>query len=54
VVSADYGRSYAGAFRHGQYQPVPQAAHFPHIEQPAVVLAAIGSFAGTVVKPEDD
>jgi pimeloyl-ACP methyl ester carboxylesterase len=54
VVSAEYGRSYAGAFPHGQYQAVPEAGHFPHIEQPAVVLAAIGEFAGTVVKPDGD
>jgi len=54
IVSADYGRAYAAAFRGGRYTAIAEAGHFPQIEQPAAVLAAIGDFAGTVVKTPGD
>jgi pimeloyl-ACP methyl ester carboxylesterase len=49
IVSAEYGRAYAAAFRHGRYTGIAEAGHFPQIEQPGAVLAAIVGFAGTVV-----
>jgi len=52
VLSAGYGRAYAEAFGNGQFQPIPEAGHFPHIEQPAAVLSAIGDFVENVVKPD--
>jgi pimeloyl-ACP methyl ester carboxylesterase len=52
VLSADYGRTYADAFGNGQFQPIPDAGHFPHIEQPAAVMSAIGDFVDNVVKPD--
>jgi pimeloyl-ACP methyl ester carboxylesterase len=52
VLSEDYGRSYAGAFANGQFQPIPEAGHFPHLEQPAAVMSAIGDFVDNVVKPD--
>ncbi|HEY3880458.1 MAG TPA: alpha/beta hydrolase [Trebonia sp.] len=51
IVSAEYGRAYARAFANGQYVPIAGAGHFPQIEQPAAVLAAIGDFAGRAVRP---
>jgi pimeloyl-ACP methyl ester carboxylesterase len=54
VLSADYGRAYAASFPAGHYQGVAEAGHFPHIEQPAAVLAAIGDFAGTMAGPSGD
>jgi pimeloyl-ACP methyl ester carboxylesterase len=51
IVSADYGRAYAAAFANGHFTAVPEAGHFPQIEQPAAVLGAIGDFVDTVVKP---
>jgi pimeloyl-ACP methyl ester carboxylesterase len=52
VLMPDYGQAYANAFPHGQFQPIPEAGHFPHIEQPKAVLAAIGDFVDNVVKPD--
>lgn len=52
VLSTDYGRAYAEAFGNGQFQPIPEAGHFPHIEQPAAVMSAIGDFVDNVVKPD--
>ena len=54
IVPPDYGRAYAAAFANGQFTPIPEAGHFPQIEQPAAVLAAIGEFVDTVVKPDGD
>jgi pimeloyl-ACP methyl ester carboxylesterase len=51
IVPADYGRAYAAAFANGHFQDVAEAGHFPQIEQPGAVLAAIGDFVDTVVKP---
>jgi pimeloyl-ACP methyl ester carboxylesterase len=54
VATAEYGRLYAACFPNGHYQGIADAGHFPHIEQPAAVLAAIGNFVDTVVKPDGD
>jgi pimeloyl-ACP methyl ester carboxylesterase len=51
VLSSEYGRAYAAAFPNGRYQPIAEAGHFPQIEQPGALLAAIGDFAGAVVRP---
>jgi pimeloyl-ACP methyl ester carboxylesterase len=54
VVTAEYGRSYAASFANGHFQPIAEAGHFPHIEQPAAVLGAIGDFVDNVIKPDGD
>jgi pimeloyl-ACP methyl ester carboxylesterase len=51
IVSPAYGRSYADSFANGHFQMIPQAGHFPQIEQPAAVLGSIADFAGKIVKP---
>ena len=54
VLSAEFGRAYASAFPSGHYTGIAEAGHFPHIEQPAATLGAIGDFVATVVKPDGD
>jgi pimeloyl-ACP methyl ester carboxylesterase len=51
IASADYGRTYADAFGNGHFVAVPEAGHFPHIEQPGRTLGAIGDFVDTLVQP---
>jgi pimeloyl-ACP methyl ester carboxylesterase len=54
IATADYGRAFADAFGNGRFQLIPDAAHFPHIEQPGAVLGAIGDFVDNVIKPDAD
>jgi pimeloyl-ACP methyl ester carboxylesterase len=51
LASVKYGRGYADAFPDGHFTPIPDAGHFPQIEQPDRTLGAIGDFASTVVRP---
>jgi len=51
IASTTYGRGYANSFPNGHFTPIPEAGHFPHIEQLGRTLGAIGDFANTVVKP---
>jgi pimeloyl-ACP methyl ester carboxylesterase len=51
IAPLAYGRGYADSFPNGHFAPVPEAGHFPHIEQPGRTLGAIGDFVDTVVKP---
>ena len=46
-----YGETYAAAFANGHFVAIPEAGHFPHIEQTGRTLGAIGDFVDTVVKP---
>jgi pimeloyl-ACP methyl ester carboxylesterase len=52
IVGPDYGRAYAAAFPNSHFTGIAEAGHFPQIEQPGAVLAAIGDFVDTVVKPD--
>jgi pimeloyl-ACP methyl ester carboxylesterase len=48
IVKSDYGRAYARLLGNAQFQLVPQAGHYPHIEQPVSVVDHIAHFvAGT-------
>jgi len=51
VAPVGYGRAYAEAFPHARFVPVPDAGHFPHIEQPARTMAAIGAFVDAELAP---
>jgi hypothetical protein len=51
IVSVEYGQAYADSFPNGHFVPVPDAGHFPHLEQLGRTLGAIGAFVDTVVKP---
>jgi pimeloyl-ACP methyl ester carboxylesterase len=52
IATAEYGRAFAASFPNGHYTPIADAGHFPHIEHPAAVLAAIGDFVDNVIKPD--
>jgi pimeloyl-ACP methyl ester carboxylesterase len=43
IVDIDYGRRFADAIPGARFAAVPQAGHFPHIEQPETVLALIAT-----------
>jgi pimeloyl-ACP methyl ester carboxylesterase len=51
VAPVGYGREFVGAFPNGHFVSIPDAAHFPQIEQLGPTLGAIGGFVDTVVKP---
>ena len=44
IASTAYGKAYAAAFAHGRFEPIAEAGHLPHIEQPARVLQHIEHF----------
>lgn len=46
VVSTDYGRGYAGLIPGAKLEVIPQAGHFPQMEQPQRFLTALKSFIG--------
>ncbi|MFI6404760.1 alpha/beta fold hydrolase [Streptomyces sp. NPDC050548] len=51
IAPLKYGRGYADSFPNARFTPIPDAAHFPQIEQLGATLGAIGDFVDTVVKP---
>jgi pimeloyl-ACP methyl ester carboxylesterase len=51
IVPPEYQRTLAAGFPRATFQPIAEAAHFPHIEQPGAVFDAIGNFVDTEVKP---
>ncbi|MFE2429102.1 alpha/beta fold hydrolase [Streptomyces sp. NPDC059373] len=52
IAPLKYGRGYADSFPDGHFAPIPDAGHFPHIEQMGRTLGAIGDFVDTVVRPD--
>jgi pimeloyl-ACP methyl ester carboxylesterase len=54
IVPSQYERALADSFPRATFRSIPQAGHFPHIEQPGLVFEAIGDFVDTEVKPESD
>ena len=51
IAGVKYGQAYADSFADGHFVVIPEAGHFPHIEQTGRTLGAIGDFVDTVVKP---
>lgn len=51
IAPLGYGRGYAKAFPNGRFAPIPNAGHFPQIEETGATLGAIADFVGSVVKP---
>jgi|ERR1700678_4358167 pimeloyl-ACP methyl ester carboxylesterase len=51
VIPLEYGRTFARSFPRGRFVPIPEAAHFPFIENPGATFEAISDFADTEVKP---
>ncbi|MDI5962758.1 alpha/beta fold hydrolase [Streptantibioticus silvisoli] len=54
IVPLEYERTLAASFPRATFRPVPQAGHFPHIEQPGTVFGAIGDFVDAEVKPDGE
>lgn len=54
VAPLGYGRGYAGAFPNGHFTPIPNAGHFPQIEETGATIGAIFDFVQNVVKPDED
>ena len=53
IAPAAYGRAYAASFPDGQFEPIPNAGHLPHLEQPGPVLEAIHRFADKATRRAD-
>src|ERR1700677_1167706 len=45
IAPEAYGRAYAASFTDSRFEPIRQAGHLPHLEQPQLVLEAIHRFA---------
>ena len=45
IAPEPYGRAYAASFPNGRFEPIGEAGHLPHLEQPNRVLEAIHRFA---------
>ena len=45
VVTVDYGRAFANAFRSARFVPIAKAAHFPQLEQPELLVGLVRDFA---------
>ena len=45
IAPERYGRAYAASFPNGRFEPIREAGHLPHLEQPDQVLEAIHRFA---------
>jgi pimeloyl-ACP methyl ester carboxylesterase len=45
IAPEPYGRAFAASFPNARFEPIPQAGHLPHLEQPKLVLDAIRRFA---------
>jgi pimeloyl-ACP methyl ester carboxylesterase len=52
IVPVAYERALADSFPRATFRVVPEAGHFPHIEQPGTVFGAIGDFVDTEVEPD--
>jgi pimeloyl-ACP methyl ester carboxylesterase len=53
VAPIAYGRAFADAIPGAEFVSVPEAGHFPHLEQTGAVMGAIGDFASTRIKPDE-
>lgn len=51
IVPPAYGRALADSLPHAVFHVIPEAAHFPHIEQPGAVFGALGDFVDNEVRP---
>jgi pimeloyl-ACP methyl ester carboxylesterase len=55
VVPIEYGRVYADSFSNARFQPIPNAGHLPHVEQPELTLHAVSEFVDNeLAKPAID
>jgi pimeloyl-ACP methyl ester carboxylesterase len=50
-VTSEYGRAYADAVPGSRFVTIPEAGHYPHIEQPDRFVAEILAFERTLARP---
>ncbi len=48
IADLEYGRAFAQSVPGALFESIPEAGHFPHIEQPAATLKAITQFADSL------
>lgn len=48
IADLEYGRAFAQSVPGAVFEPIPEAGHFPHIEQPATTLKAITQFTDSL------
>jgi len=53
IAPLAYERILASCFPRAAFRSIPEAGHFPHIEQPETVLGAIDDFAADALKTAD-
>ena len=51
IVPPAYGRALADSLPRAVFHVIPEAGHFPHIEQPGAVFGALGDFVDNQVQP---
>lgn len=51
IVSADYGRAFAAAIPGATFEPIANAGHFPHVEQPDAFARRVLDFAVDAARP---
>ena len=51
IVDLDYGRAYAHAFPNARFELIPEAGHFPQMEQPERLLTIVKEFVDKVTVP---
>ena len=44
VATTAYGKAYAGLIEGAKFTTIPEAGHYPQIEQPEAVLKALNAF----------
>lgn len=54
IVPLEYERAFADGFPRSTLRTVPEAGHFPHIEQPGIVLAALNEFVEKELAPSSE
>jgi pimeloyl-ACP methyl ester carboxylesterase len=50
VIPLEYGRTLAASIPESRFVPIPQAGHFPFIENPDAFFKALGDFTATEAK----
>lgn len=53
IVSPAYGQAYADAIPGARFQVIPQAGHYPYLEQPEAFVQAVEAFLGTPAQTPD-
>ncbi len=50
VITADYGKAFAGEIPGARFEVIKDGGHFPHLEQPAAVMDVLGGFLADAQK----